>query len=265
MLSIEEMLPRDIAALSRNPGIVLVPVSPMIEWHSWHLPAGTDGLIAEGAARAAAERIGCAWCRCLSMGLDEWRSPQFKITMGLPADAEVFGMRFPGLPLVSEYVESEEFQKLVSARLYAMRRTGFCRAYVINHHGGVGQAPMLEKICSDMSGKGFTARLLLTYSLAKMDRKGWEGDCLRTGGHAGMSETIALMAFRPELVDLDEQADGELSVAATGILHKSPTVPAEFNPRLAPAGLAHAWRKAVVAGIAAEINRDRGFPESEAV
>ncbi|MBI5725452.1 MAG: creatininase family protein [Planctomycetes bacterium] len=258
MLTIEEMRPRDIKALTENPGIVLVPVSPLFEWHSWHLPVGCDGLIAEAAARAVAQRIGCACCRCISMGLDEWRSPKFKETMGLPADAKVFGMRFPGLPVVSEYVEADELRKAVAARLAAMRGTGFRRAYVINTHGGVGQAPTLDEICKAASGDGFTARLLLTHSHSKVDRKGWEGDCLRIGGHAGMSETLQLMAFRPELVDLDEQPEGELSVAATGILHSSPTVPAEFNPRRAPAELAHAWRKAVIAGLAAQIERDSG-------
>lgn len=256
MQSIEELRPRDIRKLAENPGIVLVPVSPMIEWHSWHLPVGTDGLIAEASAKAVAERIGCAWCRCISMGIDEWRGEKFKTMMGLPAGEKIFGMRFPGLPVSSEYVETGELRKAVAARLAAVKGTGFSRAYVINHHGGVGQAPALEEVCKEASGGDFSAMLLKTSSMAKMNHDGWEGQCLRIGGHAGMSETLTLMAFRPELVDLDEQAEGELSVAATGILHNCPTVPAEFNPRRAPAELARALRKAIVDGIVAEIQRD---------
>lgn len=43
---LEELRPRQIMAAVRRNGLVFLPISPCLEWHSWHLPLGVDGLIA---------------------------------------------------------------------------------------------------------------------------------------------------------------------------------------------------------------------------
>ena len=53
---------------------------------------------------------------------------------------------------------------------------------------------------------------------------------MTTGGHAGLSETLNLMAFHPELVDLTQLPEGELSVRQLGILHGQPTIERSTTP-----------------------------------
>ncbi len=55
-----------------------------------------------------------------------------------------------------------------------------------------------------------------------------------------------MLAFCPELVDLSQQADGELSVRHTGILHNRPTIEEKWNPRHASMAVAAALRANVV-------------------
>jgi hypothetical protein len=61
-----------------------------------------------------------------------------------------------------------------------------------------------------------------------------------------MRETLQVLAFRPELVDLARLPDGDLSCAANGMLHDEPVIPAQYNPRRVIIALAAAWRENVV-------------------
>ena len=52
---IEEMTPRELLEVINKNGIAFVPVSPKYEWHSFHLPLGTDGIIAEEVSKNLAD------------------------------------------------------------------------------------------------------------------------------------------------------------------------------------------------------------------
>ncbi len=73
---------------------------------------------------------------------------------------------------------------------------------------------------------------------------------MTTGGHAGLSETLNLMAFHPELVDLTQLPEGELSVRQLGILHGQPTIEAQYNPRHVMLRVANEIRRMLVEGVA---------------
>lgn len=250
---IEELRPKQILEKIRNQGVIFVPVSPLIEWHSYHLPMGVDGLIAEGVAAALAEEFDTVCCRCIPMALDGFRSAQEKQAWGLDLKADVFGMNFPGLPLTTENHTPELLTGMVSARLTMLKKSGFRFAFLVNHHGGAGQNERLAALAESFSDENFKVVALAVPRFNTFHEEGARALHLKVGGHAGLCETLQLMAFRPELIDLDELPEGPLSVAATGILHGKPEIPAEFNPRRALPDLAAKWRESTLAGMASRV------------
>ena len=74
--SIEELRPGEIAAKVRNSSsIAFVRVGPLHEWHSWHLPLGTDGLVAERLAEALAHRLDGVQFRAISLAICRYPPP----------------------------------------------------------------------------------------------------------------------------------------------------------------------------------------------
>ncbi len=51
------MRPGEIAEAIHKGPYAFIPISPMFEWHSFHLPMGTDALITEELARQVASRM----------------------------------------------------------------------------------------------------------------------------------------------------------------------------------------------------------------
>ena len=241
--SAECMLPHEIVRARESSSCAFVPVSPMFEWHSYHLPLGTDGLIAEGIARLTAERVGGIYFRTVSMGMDSSRTQAQLEAWGIDPDApgEVFGMRFPGLSVCSEYCRAGEMTAAVENRLEAIRGTRFKFAFLVNNHGGAGQKDLLAEIAGRWDDPG-----LRVFSVTTRDFLKPSHDHMKTGGHAGQSETLNLMAFRPELVDMSQLPEGELSVARTGILCNKPTIEVRHNPRLVTLSMANEIRRTVI-------------------
>lgn len=242
---IEEMTPVAIRRIVSGSGVVFVPVSPLFEWHCWHLPVGTDGLVSESFAREAAQRVGGACFRTMGLALDMFRDEGQKKEWGLPLDAEVFGMNFPGLGFTSEYTDAPIMTRQVTTRVRACRDVGFRYVFILNHHGGKGQMPTLREIAESESRDGFRVESLTTYQFNKYSPPAGSGQELymKVGGHAGLSETHWVMSVLPDLVQMDNVPDGPLTVPESGILHDQPQIPAEFNPRHARREIAEAvWR-----------------------
>ena len=224
----DEMRPEEfIEAVNRGP-YAFIPVSPTFEWHSYHLPLGTDALIPQELSKIIAGKMGGVWFRPLSLGLDAWRTPDDKEKWGFNPEQNIYGMNFPDLPLKSEYCESEEMIKTVKNRIKALEGSGIKHVFLINHHGGKGQFNTIEQISKDTTTEDMRVHGLRTYQFNDLTKQnGWFG----VGGHAGLSETTWLAAFRPDLIDLTKQPKGELSVRHTGILHSTPVIEAKWNPQ----------------------------------
>lgn len=169
---------------------------------------------------------------------------------GLDPDADVFGMNFPGLPLATENHTPELLDGMISARLAALKKSGFRFVFLVNQHGGAGQNDGLAAVAEKFSDKTFKATVLAVPKFNTYHEEGVRSLHLKVGGHAGLCETLQLMSFRPELIDLNELPEGELSVAETGILHNQPQIPAEFNPRNALPDLAAKWRVSTLENMA---------------
>jgi creatinine amidohydrolase/Fe(II)-dependent formamide hydrolase-like protein len=252
---IEDMRPGRIREIVDGISAVFVPVSPRYEWHALHLPVGCDGLIAEEVARLLAERLDAAWFRCLSLGLDQWRSDDFKRQNGLPVRRQVFGMNFPKLFLKSEYIDLNPFRAVVAARLDAIRGTGFRCAFIVNHHGGEGQDETLRQLAAAFTEGEFRVEVLRPFAFNTYEPPEEQRMQLRVGGHAGLAETVQLLAFRPDLVDLSQIPDGPLRAAEQGILHREPVIPAEWNPRRALRSVADACRRSVLDNLEAHVRK----------
>ena len=241
--SAEEMRPGEITEAIQKGPYAFIPVSPMFEWHSFHLPMGTDALITEELARQVSSRVGGVRFRPLSFGLDAWRTKDEKERWGFNQDEEVYGMNFPDLPLKSEYCEKEEMILAIKNRLKAISGCGIKHVFLMNHHGGKGQMKLIEDLADQNSDQQMKVHAIKTYQFNDLNEdEGFYG----VGGHAGYSETTWLMAFRPELVDLSQQKEGKLSVRQTGILHNTPQIEPEWNPRNVNKKVAENLRQRVI-------------------
>jgi creatinine amidohydrolase/Fe(II)-dependent formamide hydrolase-like protein len=220
-----KMLPHEIIEARDRSACAFIPISPSFEWHSYHLPVGTDALISEAISMYMADRVNGIYFRPLSLGLDEFRSEEDLTTWGFQETETIFGMQFPDLPLSSEYCTPVEMRKCIENRLAALKNSGFKYAFLVNHHLGAGQLPLLENIALEITSDNFKVFSVPTYQFLT-----YQHEFLSVGGHAGQSETLFLMAFLPELVDLTQLPDGTLEVKTSGILHDQPTIGEEHHP-----------------------------------
>jgi len=252
---IEEMTPRELLEVINKNGIAFVPVSPKYEWHSFHLPLGTDGIIAEEVSRKLADIFKAVYFRTLPLASDETRSEEFKQQIGLDENAEIFGMNFPTLPLQSEYHDKATFQGMINSRLEALKGSGFRYAFIINHHGGTGQMEFLHEIAKKWNCEKFGVDVFFVPKQNSYEPPEEFRLYTKVGGHAGLLETHQLMAFRPDLIDMEQIPEGELSVVETGILHGKADIPAEFNPRNARKEIAEGWGKSVIENLRKQIEK----------
>ena len=237
----QQMRPAEILAARDTSGIAFVPVSPCFEWHSYHLPLGTDALISEGVCKIMAQRAGGIYFQPMSFGMDGYLSEKHLRQSGFDTTEKIMGMRMPTLPITSEYCQAEEMSAAVGNRLEALKQTGFKYAFIVNHHGGKGQMDTLKSIAVQWNCDKFKV-----FAIRPMQFCTIEHEHLKIGGHAGLSETLSLMAFRPELIDLTALPDGELEVKKMGILHYKPVIDPEHNPKAVKAELAEKIRNSIL-------------------
>lgn len=238
MKSAELMIPSEVLRARERLSCAFIPVSPMVEWHSHHLPLATDGLIVEAICKHAAETLGGIYFRTLSFGLDRFRTDAECAAWGLEPKDKVFGMNFPKVSLKSEYCQEPEMYAGVKNRVKLVRNCGFKAAIIVNHHGGAGQNELLAKLAAACRTETFLVEAVSTTAFARYKHPG-----LTVGGHAGLAETHCLMAFFPELIDMTQMPEGELEVSSAGILHNKPVIEAQFNPRNAQKSVADEYRK----------------------
>ncbi len=247
----EEMRPGEIIqAIAQGP-FAFIPVSPMLEWHSYHLPLGVDALVSEGVARQICHITGGVWFRPLSFGLDSTRNGEQLAMWGFNQDEQVYGMNFPDVPLASEYCLRPEMIAAVRNRLAILARMKVKHAFIINHHGGAGQVETLQEIAAQATTATLRVHAVRTYQFNDLtEAEGFYG----VGGHADYSETLWLLAFRPELVDVSTLPEGELAVRKYGILHNKPVIEARWNPRNVDVKVAQLLNRRVVDNFVKYIN-----------
>jgi len=245
---IEELRPRQISEFVSKSSMVFIPVSPVFEWHSYHLPLATDALIAEEVSKIFANHFDGVYFRTLSVSLEEWRDTAFLKMFGVPDTTKMYGMDFPGLPVRGEYHHSGPpfMRQAVEARLMAVKNSGFKYAYLLNCHGGKGQKETLKSIAEEWTSANFKVFSISSNSFNKYQPEKKYELYLKEGGHAGIKETHFLMAFRPDLVDLTEIPAGDLKASEYGIYNKKPIIADSISARHALQSIANEVRKSIL-------------------
>jgi creatinine amidohydrolase len=191
----EEMRPHELRAALEVFPVACVPVGSL-EWHSRHLPYGTDTLKAHGILARAAQKYGGVvapatyWGR---MDLEKWKDYY--------NPAISFGSH-PALPedLVGRFFTSI-FQGLVAV--------GFRVVIGVTGHDCEEQLfPLREAAASICDGNRSVG-----FAMQEFDLNPSTNDV--GGDHAAKWETSYIMALRPDLVDMDRIADEDPRINAS--------------------------------------------------
>ncbi len=171
VLRLAEMLPDDLECRLEECPLVILPFGT-IEWHSYHLPVGLDGLKADRICEVVARRTG---------GL---LSPTTWWAVG--------GVPFPH----TMRFDLELIERLSLDLFRQMNLLGFKVILAVSGHYGLEQTLMVKRAA-------LAAMRTLPVTI-------WAGgefevatDLGYTGDHAGQWETSLLWAARPDLVHLD--------------------------------------------------------------
>lgn len=197
-------------AISRT-GLVFVPIGPL-EWHSYHLPYGTDPLNAEAHAHALAERLDGLVHPTIFMGTNLTRNPDEKdwLDIGHEQD-EVVGMDFPGFPVKSMYWSAQVVDITAREAVRQLQYVGFRVIVIMNGHGDDSQRAILKKIAEDMSKDD----LKVLYFIPFWD----DGGEQRWIGHAELFETAVALHSYHGLVHIERlPKEGKLAYRRFGIV-----------------------------------------------
>jgi creatinine amidohydrolase len=157
----------------------LVPLGST-EQHGPHLPLATDHLIAEGFARAAAERTGFVRTPTVRIGV----SPHHR--------------QFPG----TLWVDPPEFRDYVESVARNLTYHGVDRMVFVNAHGGnVEHLREVGRRLRD-SGTAYACEWMWDRSIPELVAESFDTN----GPHAGPKETSLIQYLHPELVHEDRIA-----------------------------------------------------------
>lgn len=179
----EEMTASEIDALDRDRTVVLLPLGS-VEQHGYHMPLGTDTILAAAAALAAAERL------------------QHRAVV-LPPPWYGFSahhMAFAGTVTLPAPTLIDLAERIVESVVTG----GFRRIVIVNGHGGNGGA--INVLASTLGHRyhGKARIAALTYfQLARKEIADLRESEAGGMGHACEFETAMLMHLRPDLVKMD--------------------------------------------------------------
>ncbi len=191
----EEMLPHELEAAMAACPVAYVPVGSL-EWHGRHLALGNDTIKVHEIVLRAASRAG-----------------------GVVVPPTYWGHMAPWKPGCHPGLPAEVVDALFTAIFQGLVTVGFKVVIGITGHDVVEQVASLQKAAEAISGDG-TA---VGDALMEGDLYDLPGDSM---DHAAHWETSILMHVRPDLVDLAQLADVDLSTqeaaSAAGIWGRDP-------------------------------------------
>ena len=182
----------DLASYFEAESLAIVPLGST-EQHGPHLPEATDHLIAEGLARAAAERSGYLCTPTVNVGV----SPHHR--------------QFPG----TMWVDPPAFRDYVESLTGNLTYHGIDRVVYVNAHGGnVEHLREVGRRLRD-DGEAYAIEWMWDESIPELVDELFETN----GPHGGPKETAMVMHLAPDLVHADrlqEARDGGLVEWARG-------------------------------------------------
>jgi creatinine amidohydrolase len=182
----EEMTSREVAALDRDRTVVILPLGS-VEQHGYHMPLGTDSMLAHAVATDAASKV------------DEPTS-----VVILPPPWYGFSphhMRFAG----SISLPAKLMLDLAEAIVDSVVAHGFGHILVVNGHGGNGG--VIDVMAASLGNRHYgKARIAaLTYFTLARDAIARIRESKPGGtGHACEFETAMLLYLQPDLVTMNQ-------------------------------------------------------------
>jgi creatinine amidohydrolase len=170
--AVAELVPR---------AVVVVPFGA-VEQHGYHLPVGTDYLIVEHVARAAATRVAS--------------EIPVLVTPTLPFGSSHHHLPWPGALSLS----TEAFFRSAADIAASLAAGGARRIFLLNGHGGNDE--LLQLVARDIARERPAHIAAASYwTIARDALVALAGpDPGLVPGHAGAFETAMVLALRPELV-----------------------------------------------------------------
>ena len=207
-VQMELLRPEEIRQEQARISLVYLPVGP-VEWHSYHMPLGTDGLIAQEVARGLAQVTGGVVAPTLFMGTEKNDTPEMLDNLAVPHDEHsyIIGMDFPKNILPSMYLHEEVFAVIVREEMRLLAKMGFRMIAISNGHGAYGQVSTLGRLCDEVQAECNVQCLFLDADTPITDAllAAEHAD----GGHADRLETAMMMAAS-DSVDLSRLPSPEV-------------------------------------------------------
>ncbi len=188
----EEMIPEEFASRIQAAPIAYLPLGTL-EWHSFHLPLGADGIQAQGVFKQIAARVGGIVLPMLFLGPDSETEKDGHLYYGMDGYSFEEGCE-QQLAGSAYHIKEDLFAQILETIIENLVRAGF--KMIIAH--GHGPSTHLYEAKREYFEKKYG---IITASLWELGIKGDDG--IQTD-HAATNETIITMALRPELVDLSK-------------------------------------------------------------
>ena len=196
-VQMEFLRPQEIVAERERCSIVYLPIGPL-EWHGPAMPYGTDPLMAQEVARAAAQRTGGVVMPTLFFGTERERPTDILAAKGFehPEDMYVLGMDVPKNCMKSFYAREEIFALMVREHLRLLVQQGYKLIVIVNGHGAWGQKSSLERLATEFSNETPSRVIVQMPDICP------DGEPEPDYGHGTLVETATMCYLEGEHVDL---------------------------------------------------------------
>ena len=201
-VQLEYLRPAEILAERQRCSIVYLPVGPL-EWHGPAMPYGTDPLVAQELARAAAQQTGGVVMPTLFFGTERERPSSILEAKGFenPEDMYVIGMDVPKNITKSYYAREDIFALMLREHLRLLVQQEYKLIVIVNGHGALGQKGSIERLAVEFSNE--TASKVI-FSMPDIRPDGEEEPDF---GHGCLVETALMCHLEGEHVDLKQLPD----------------------------------------------------------
>lgn len=204
-VQLEYLRPGEIVAERERFSVVYLPIGPL-EWHGPAMPYGTDPLMAQEVARAAARITGGVVMPTLFVGTERERPAYVLEGMGLEdTDQYVVGMDVPANSMKSFYAREDMFALIVRENLRLLVQQGYKLIVVVNGHGALGQKDSLDRLAAEFSNET-PSKVIVT--MADVLEEGETGDL----GHGTFLESCFMRGLYDEHVDMSQLPPREVPI-----------------------------------------------------
>ena len=196
-VQMEYLRPGEIMAEKERFSVVYLPIGPL-EWHGPAMPYGTDPLMAQELARAAARITGGVVMPTLFVGTERERPSYILEAKGFEDPNQyVVGMDVPNNCMKSFYAREDMFALIVREHLRLLVQQGYKLIVIVNGHGAWGQKGNLERLAIEFSNE--TASKVVVTMPDPLE----EGENFDFG-HGTLMETAIIRGLYDEHVELGE-------------------------------------------------------------